>query len=107
MFNNLQNMLQQVTGGGADSGAVERAATDHVSSMDSDELTGHMPNAADNLQQDGQGGLAQQLSGIISEKQTDPAGLKDAAVNFIKNNPQVLAHFAPPFAQGLLGRLGV
>lgn len=107
MFNNLQNIMQQVTGGNADSAAVGQAATDHVSSMDSGELTQHMQTAADNLDQNGQGGLAGQLSGIISERHSDPQGLKDAAVSFIKNNPQVLAHFAPSFAQGLLGRMGV
>jgi len=99
--------MQQVTGGNTDSAAIEQAATDHVSSMDSGELTQHMQTAADNLNQNGQGDLGEQLSGIVSQAQSDPQGLKDAAVSFIKNNPQVLAHFAPGFAQGLLGRMGV
>lgn len=98
--------MQQVTGGSADSGAVEQAATDHVSSMDPAELTQHMQTAADNLDQNGQSGLAGQLSGIVSQGHSDPQALKDAAVSFIKNNPQVLQHFAPSFAQGLIGRMG-
>ncbi len=107
MFNNLQNMMQQVTGGNADSGAIEQAATDHVSSMDSGELAQHMRTAAGNLEQNGQGGLGGQLTALVSQQQSNPQGLKDAAVSFIKNNPQVLEHFAPSFAQGLLGRMGI
>ncbi|MBC5824694.1 MAG: hypothetical protein GIW99_00550 [Candidatus Eremiobacteraeota bacterium] len=107
MMNEFGSLLQRVTGGNADPQALEQAATDHVSSMDTDELSGHLQTAAQNAQQNGQGGLAQQITSIVSEKGADPQGLKDAAISFIKSNPQVLTHFAPPFAQGLLNRVNL
>ncbi|MDQ2817110.1 MAG: hypothetical protein M3T49_02705 [Candidatus Eremiobacteraeota bacterium] len=106
-MNEFSGLLQRVTGGDADPQAVEQAATDHVSSMGSGELSDHMQTAADNARQNGQGDLAQQITGLVSQNGTNPQGLKDAAISLIKSNPQVLTHFAPPFAQGLLSRINL
>ena len=64
-----------------------------------------MQTAADNLQQQGNGDLGQQAMSLAEQVRSNPSGAKDAVVSFIKNNPQVLQHFAPSFAQGILSKL--
>ena len=59
------------------------------------------------MRQNGETDLAQQVESMIQNKRADPEALKTAAIAFIRDNPQVLARFAPPFAQGILSRLGV
>jgi hypothetical protein len=105
MFNEIVGLLQQVTGGQVDPQAVSQAASDHVSSMDSSDLTQHLQTAADNANQNGQGGIAQQIMGLIQQSGTNPEALKQNAISLISNNPQILQQFAPDFAKGLLGRL--
>lgn len=108
MFNELEGMLQKATGGaGADPQAVAQAADQHVSGMDAGELTDHLQTAAGNLRQSGEPDLAQQIESMIEHKQADPEALKTAAVTLIRENPQIIARFAPPFAQGILGKLGL
>jgi len=105
MLNNVEGMLQQYTGGGGDTQQLEQATSDHVESMGSDDLVGHLRTAAQNMNQNGQSGMAQQVESMISERQSNPEDLKSAAVSFIRNDPQVLTHFAPSFAQGILNRV--
>ncbi len=107
MFDNLKNMVEQAASGALDSQSVGGAANDHVNSMDNNELAGHVETAANNLQQNGQNDLAQQAMGLVSQLRSNPSGAKDAVVSFIQNNPQVLQHFAPNFAQGILSKVGL
>lgn len=107
MFDSLKGMVQQAISGEIDSQAIGQAASDHVENCDSDDLAGHLQTAATNLQQNGQTDLAQQATSLISQVQSNPSGAKDAVVSFIQNNPQVLQHFAPDFAQGILSKVGL
>jgi len=100
----IQGMIQQVTGGG-NVQQLEQAAEQHISSMAPQEVTQHLQTAASNAQQNGQDDVAQEIQGMIASKQVNPEGLKSAAVSYIRNNPQVLTHFAPSFAQGILNRV--
>lgn len=106
MFNEIEGMLSRFTGGNADPQAVQQAASEHVDGMSTDELSGHLQTAAGNLQQNGQGAVAQELIRIATGPH-DAESLKTDAVAFIRDNPQVIAQFAPSFAQGILGKLGV
>lgn len=107
MFDSLKNMVEQANSGNLDAQAVGQAASEHVNNTSPEELHGHLQTAASNLQQNGQGDLAQQAQSLISQLQSNPSGAKDAIVNFIKSNPQVLQHFAPSFAQGILSKVGL
>jgi len=49
--------------------------------------------------------LAERALGLVSQLRSNPGGAADSVVSFITNNPQVLQHFAPSFAQGILSRL--
>ncbi len=100
----LQNMIQQFTGGG-NTAALEQAVEQHIAGSSAEEVTQHLQTAAANANASGQPDIAQQIEGMIARKQVDPEALKDDAVAYIKSNPQVLTHFAPPFAQGILNRV--
>lgn len=108
MFDSIKNLGAQLLGGGGsiDPQALEQAVTDHIGNTDAGELGDHLQTAASNLQQQGQGDLAQQAIGIVSKLQSDPAGAKDEAIAFITNNPDIIQHFAPDFAKGILAKLG-
>ncbi len=100
----LGSMIQQVTGGGSTE-ALEQAAEQHLGSMAPEEITQHLQTAAGNANQNGQSDVAQEIQGMIARKEVDPEGLKSAAISYIKSNPEVLTHFAPSFAQGILNRV--
>jgi hypothetical protein len=105
VFNSVENMVEQAMLGNLESGLLGRAISDHLGTMNNDQLSGHLQTAASNLQTNGQGGLAQQISGIAQQVASNPSSAKDAVVAFVENNPQVLAQFAPEFAQGIMSRL--
>lgn len=108
MFDQLKTMAGGVLGGGnVDPQAVDDAASDHINTMDGNELGDHLDTAGQNLQQSGQGDLAQQVMSIASQARDNPDAAKSAAIDLIKNNPQIIQHFAPSFAQGILGKLGL
>ena len=107
VFNEIQGLVQKFAGGDADPNAVADAAAQHVGAMDGDEVAGHLNTAATNLRQSGETGLAEQIEAMIASKRADPEALKTAAVTLIRENPGLLARFAPPFAQGILSKLGV
>ncbi len=107
MFDSVKGMVQEALSGNVDPQALEQAASDHISNCDPSEIQDHLQTAASNAQQSGQDDVAQQATSLISQIQSDPGGAKDAVVSFIKNNPQVLQHFAPDFAQGILSKLGL
>jgi len=101
---NIQNMIQEATSG-QNVEQLQSAARDHIASMDSGDVTQHLRTAADNANQAGQPDVAQELTKMVEQRQADPQALKDMAVSHIKSNPQVLTHFAPAFAQGILNRV--
>ena len=105
MFQEIEGMMQRVASGEIDQQSVGQAAQQQVNSMDHGELTQHLQTAADNAQQSGQSDIAQQIMGLISQHGSNPQGLKDEAVSLITNNPQILQHFAPEFAQKIMGSL--
>ncbi|MBV8363347.1 MAG: hypothetical protein JO018_04110 [Candidatus Eremiobacteraeota bacterium] len=104
MFDQLKGMAEQVMSGNVDQQQVQQAASDHLDSMDQGEIADHLQTAASNMQNQGQDGLAQQAMGLVSQLKSG-GDAKSAVVQFIASNPQVLQHFAPSFAQGILSRL--
>jgi pyridoxal/pyridoxine/pyridoxamine kinase len=115
MFDDLKSMAEQALAGkldpqvlaSADPQAVGQAASEHLGTMDNAEITGHLQTATTNLQLQGQGDLAQQAMALVSQVQSNPSGAKDAIAAFVSSNPQILQHFAPSFAQGILSRIGL
>lgn len=107
MFDAIKNIAEQAMSGQLDSAKVGQAVSDHLDTVDSNQLSDHLQTAASNLQANGQGDLAQQVTGLVQQISSNPAGIKDSVVAFIRNNPQVLQHFAPDFAQGIAARLGL
>lgn len=107
MFDSLKNFASQDLGegGNLDPQALGEAVSQHLESIDPSQLSGHLQTAASNLQQNGQGDLAQQATALAQQLASNPGGAKDAVVSFIQNNPQVLQHFAPDFAQGILSKI--
>jgi hypothetical protein len=55
---------------------------------------------------DAKNGDPDALSALLQHAAGDPGSLKDAAVSYITNNPQLLQQYAPRLMQGILGRLG-
>ena len=100
----IQGMLKQVIGGGQDA-AVGQAVEDHVGAMDGGEVSDHLQTAADNAAANGQPDVAHEIGDLISQFQSDPQALKAGAISYVTSNPQVLEHFAPGFAQGILSKL--
>lgn len=107
MFDSIKGMVEQAASGNIDQQQLGQAANDHVANTGPGELQDHLQTAASNLQQNGQNDLAQQATSLISQLQSNPSEAKNAIVSFIKNNPQVLQHFAPSFAQGILSKLRI
>ena len=105
MFDQVKTLAEDAMSGKVDPQALQQAASDHLNSMDQGEIADHLQTAATNLQNQGQPDLAQQALGLVSQLRANPGGGASAVVNFITNNPQVLQHFAPSFAQGILSRL--
>lgn len=131
---NIGGLLGQFAG--AAPGQVQAAAADHVDSMDTGELAGHLTQGAQNMSSgtlgqlatsllaalrnhghdeskvqdagistgDAQGGDMDAVTALIAHAQQNPAALKDAAIDFIKNNPQVVEQFAPDFLKGILSK---
>lgn len=105
MFQEMEGMLQKAVAGQLDQQQVAQATSQHVNSMDPNELTQHVQTAADNAQQNGNTGLAAQLYGLVQQYESNPSGLKDEVINLVSNNPQILQQFAPEFAQNVLQRI--
>jgi hypothetical protein len=99
----INSMIQQATASGEQ--ALEQAAEQHLSAMNPQEVTQHLQTAAGNASQNGQPDVAQEIQGMIERRSADPEELKNMAISYIKSNPQVLTHFAPSFAQGILNRV--
>lgn len=102
----LNNILGQFTSGNVDPQSVANAASQHVSDMDPGQLSDHLQTAASNAQQAGQGDIASQIQAIVGQLQSNPDGAKAAVIDLVRNNPQIVQHFAPEFLQGIAGKLG-
>lgn len=133
-LNNIGGLLAQFSG--AAPGQVQAAATEHVDSMDTGELAGHLTQSAGSMNSgmlgqlatsllgalsnhghdeaalqdagvstsDAQAGDANAVTSLIAHAQQNPAALKDAALEFIKNNPQAVEQFAPDFLKGIIAK---
>lgn len=105
MMNEVEGLIQRVTTGDVDESSVSQSASDHVSSMDQEQLTQHLQTAAGNANQQGEGDIAQQLLGLVGQHGGDPQALKDRVASLISSNPQILRHFEPAFAKDILGNV--
>lgn len=105
MFQQIEGMMQQVASGQIDQQSLSQAADQHISSLDPNTVMQHVQNAATTAQQNGDTGMAGQLMGLLNQQGSNPQGLQGALVSVITNNPQILQHFAPDFAKGILGNL--
>jgi len=105
MFNEVEGMIQRATSGEIDQSSVSQAAEEHISAIDPSQLTQHLQTAADNANQNGQSGAAQQIMGLLSQHRSNLEGLKGQVVSLITSNPEILQHFEPGFAKGILGRI--
>ena len=105
MDTGLQGMLDQVLGGNVDAQRMEQATSAHMDSMDGSQLIQHVETAIGNARQNGQPGIAQELEGLLQQHQSNPDNLKDEVISLIRSRPELLQHFAPGFAQGVLSRI--
>jgi hypothetical protein len=104
MFNEVQGLIQRVTTGEIDASSMQQAAADHVNTMDHPQLMQHLQTARDNANQNGQSGIAQQITGLLSQHGSNPQGLKQQAISLLSSNPQILQHFEPAFAKNILSK---
>jgi hypothetical protein len=100
----VQGLLSQVLGSEQQS-SVGDAAAEHVNSLPAADVSQHLQQAADNANAAGQPDVAHEIGDLMSRAQSDPASIKTAAISYITSNPQVLAHFAPAFAQDILSKI--
>ena len=105
MFNEVEGLVQKVTTGEIDQQSVSVSTQQEVNTMPHEEVVQHVQTAADNAQQNGQSDLAKQLMQMLQQHGTDPQALKQDVVSLISSNPQIIQHFAPEFAQKILGSL--
>lgn len=107
MMNRIQSLVGEIEKGNVDQSQVGQAAEQHVQSMDGQQVQQHLQTASQNAAQSGDSGLAQQIQDLLSRHQGNPEDVKSEAIQFIKSHPQIIRHFAPEFAQGLLGKIGL
>lgn len=105
MFQQIESMAQQIASGQLDQQSLNQAADQHISSMDPNQVLQHVQTAATTAQQNGDSGVAGMLTGLMNQQGSNPQGIGGALVSIITNNPQILQHFAPDFAKGILGNL--
>jgi hypothetical protein len=102
MFQEIEGALQKVVSGEIDRQSLGQAAEQQVNAMDHGELTQHVQTAADNAQQNGDTGMAAQLTQLLEDYRSNPQDLKGEVIRLISNNPQILQRFAPAFAKEIL-----
>ncbi|HEV3153445.1 MAG TPA: hypothetical protein VGZ02_06565 [Candidatus Baltobacteraceae bacterium] len=105
MFNEVENLVQRVTTGEIDPGAVSQAAGDHVSSIPSEQLGEHLQTAVQNANNSGQTDIAQQLVGLLQQHETGGQGLQQQVASLISSNPQILQYFEPEFVRNILAKV--
>lgn len=105
---------------GMDADQLATHLTQSVSSMDGSQLgqlATSLLGALDNHGQDAAAvdaagvstgaatsGDANAVADLIAHAQQNPAALKDAALDFIKNNPQAVQQFTPDFLKGIVAK---
>ena len=103
MFDEIKNMaMGQLQN--ADPSQLAAAAEEHLSGMPHNEIVDHVQTAVSNLQQSDPE-MAGKLQGLVQQVSQNPSDFKGAVVGFIQSNPQVLQHFEPGFAQGLISKV--
>jgi hypothetical protein len=105
MFQQIEGMAQQLASGQLDQQSLNQAAEQHINSLDPNQVMQHVQTAAATAQQNGDSGAAGMLTGLLSQQGSNPQGLQGELVTIITNNPQILQHFLPDFAKGILGNL--
>lgn len=105
MFSEVEGFVQKITTGEIDQQSVSDAASEQVNTMPHEEVAQHVQTAAQNADENGQPDIAQQLMQIVEQHGSDPQALKQDVVSLISSNPQIIQHFAPEFAQRILGSL--
>jgi hypothetical protein len=105
MFNELEGMMSKVITGEIDQQQVGQAAEEHLNATDPNELQQQVTTAANNASANGNSNLASQLFTLVQDCQQNPEGLKSDLVTLIQSNPQIVQHFAPEFAQGILSKI--
>jgi hypothetical protein len=105
MFAQIEGMARQVASGEIDQQSLSQAVDQHIGSLDPNQVAQHVQTAATTAQQNGDTTMAGQLIGLLSQQGSNPQGLQGGLVSIITNNPQILQHFAPDFAKGILSGL--
>lgn len=103
MFNEVKTILSSLDNSGNNQ-AVQQAAGDHVQNMNESQVQQHVETAANNAAQKGDGDAAQILSSLVSSARSG-GDIKQALIQQLTSNPQLLEHFAPEFAKGILSRV--
>jgi hypothetical protein len=78
-LNNLGGLLSQFTNASPE--AVQSAAADHLDSMDTGQLAGHLSDGAQNMNAGQLGALATSLLGALSNHGHDESQIQDAGVS--------------------------
>ena len=105
MFDSIKGALEQAVSGNLDPQQLQGAVAQHVEEVGPQQAANHLENAANNAQAQGDTGLAEQAFSLVQQVRQDPSQAQSAIVNFVKNNPEILQHFAPEVAQGILSKL--
>ena len=93
MFDSVKGMVEKAASGNLDPQAVEQAASQHVNQCDSGELAGHLQTAATNMQQQGQGDLAQQAIELGLAAAIESVGSERRGGRFHQKQPASTAAF--------------
>lgn len=105
MVGEVAALLERFGGGSVESReSAQEAAEDHVQSLPADEVEDHVQTAAENARSSGQSDVAELLERVLSGGASEE-DLKAGLIAAVQSNPQILAHFAPSFAQGILSRI--
>ena len=102
MFGDIENALQKVITGEIDKESVSQAADEQVNNTSHEDLKQQVETAANNASQSGNTNVASQLFTLVQQYEANPQGLKSEVISLISNNPQIIQHFAPEFAQRIL-----
>jgi hypothetical protein len=105
MFQQIEGMMQQVASGQIDQQSLNQAADQHINSMDPNVVQQHVATAAATAQENGDTGVAGMLMDLLNRQGSNSQGLQGELISIVTNNPQILQHFAPEFAQGILSKL--
>lgn len=105
MFSEVEGFVRKITTGEIDQQSVSQAASEQVNTMPHEEVAQNVQTAAQNAEQNGQPDLARQIMQMVQQHGSDPQALKQDVVSLISSNPQIIGHFAPEFAQRILGAL--